>query len=248
VKISPGRSKPEGGHGHHWFSALGVADKNTMKKKLGEMFTTSIREGSLEDAQGKKCYSKSLNDALLVKTIAIEGEAQTMYPIVAWGSKYNATVTDVREWQNGVEAWAKIQLAGPALWLFATDYYRNRGRYIRGSSVEVNVAALGYWAKPAMRRKIRDESGKKYSTETMCALIPLGLKRAAWPDDFWFQGEVLDTRKLNDYVMFHTRLIRQMEDGSDLKIWICVQRGLVAGQIDTGGYASGALWLQGSLV
>ena len=63
------RRKPEGGHGHHWFSALGVADKNVMKKKLGELFATSLREGSLENVKEMKCYSKKLNDFLLIKTI-----------------------------------------------------------------------------------------------------------------------------------------------------------------------------------
>lgn len=242
------RRKPEGGHGHHWFSALGVADNNVMKKKLGELFATSLREGSLENVKGMKCYSKKLNDFLLIKTITIGEEAQTMYPVVKCGSSYKATVLDVSEWENGVEAWARIQVAGPTFWLFAADYYRNRERYVRDSSVEVSTAALGYWAKPASPREIKDESGKEYSTETMCALIPLSLRRKAWPDDFWFQGQVLETRKLNEYVLFRTRLIRQMKDGSDFDIWICVQGDLVAGQINVGSYLSGAFWLQGFLV
>jgi len=248
MKIFGGRKKPEGGHGHHWFSALGMVDRNAMMKMLREVFTTSIREGSLEVLEGTKCYSKSLNDFLMIKTITIGEEAQTMYPIFTLGRKYDAKVIDVSEWQNGVEAWAKIQLAGPALWLFAADYYRNRDRYVRDSSVEMSLAALGYWVKPAMQEKIKDKSGKEYSTETMCALIPLSVRRKAWPDDFWFQGEVLETRRQNSYILFRTRLIREMEDGSDFEIWICVRQGLVSGEIDAGGYASGALWLQGFLV
>lgn len=242
------RRKPEGAHGHHWFSALGVADKNTMRKKLGELFATSLREGSLENVKGTRCYSRSLNDFLLIRTITIGEEAQTMYPVVACGSNYKATVLNVSEWENGVEAWARIQVAGPTLSLFAADYYRNKERYVRDSSVEVSVAALGYWAKPGLHRKIKDESGKEYSTGTMCALIPLSLRRKARPDDFWFQGQVLDARKLDEYVLFRTRLIRQMKDGSDFDIWVCVRGGLVVGQIDIGSYLSGALWLQGFLI
>ena len=85
---------------------------------------------------------------------------QTIYPCHK-GICHEVTIKKVFEWENHIEAivWAETENLSFAF--FATDYYKNKGKYVAGSKMNIDLAASAYTIEEAEREIVLDEETSK---------------------------------------------------------------------------------------
>lgn len=130
----------------------------------------------------------------------------SIYPVLA-GKVYEATVDEVLEWSNHIEATIYVTIGESQFAFFATDYCYNKKKYVVGEKITISLAALGNKVSEASRgfeftgqqaidflaktgqEPEYDEDGNvepvKFSTEQLVAFLNTNEK---CPDEATFQS------------------------------------------------------------
>ncbi len=237
---------PSGGHGSHFEAALG-----NMKLVEGLVMMAAGEPDKKEDlkvetpAFGKTSANvgiKGVNASLDVLSLVVNGQLYTGYPINTNTTKYETIVKSVDQWKNALEAWVTANTGDATLSFFALDYYKNKGKYAAGSKLKVKLGAFAYRVTKANEGIVGKK--EKFAVDKMCAILPASLKsESAYPDDYMFQGQVIDIIEFGPNRVFKTK-VAIFGKGS-LELWIYALGSVITGNFKKWDYISGVLWLQG---
>jgi len=247
------KKKPSGSHGSHFSACFPEEGLAQMMVKLSVNKPDKSEEllVNLPDFKNAKLIvdSKIIDESLLVKVLIVNGTIYTAYPINRNFVKLkDCKNPKVNEWQNELEGWVNIH-AGPAtLEFFAVDYYKNKDRYKNSKQLDISFSGIAYSISKSKGEEFDSKYGK-IKTDKMCCLIPVDFKEEnAFPDDYFFRGEVLDIK--TDKVDGNSFFVKVINAEKELvfSIWIRCSSDGIKDKIKKGDYVSGRLWLQGTLV
>lgn len=239
---------PSGSHGSHFEAVLG--NLNLVKGLVMMAASEPDRKEDLKvetPAFGKTPAHigiKAVNAALEVLSLVVNGQFYTGYPININTTKYEAEVKGVAQWKNALEGWVTAKIGDATLNFFAIDYYKNKAKYAPSSKLKVKLGAFAYSVTKGNEGTIGKK--EKFSIDKMCAILPASLKReSAYPDDYLFQGQVMDVIEFGQNKVYKTKVA--VFSKSSLEIWIYSLATAVKGDFEKGDYISGIMWLQGSI-
>ncbi len=134
----------------------------------------------------------------------------TIYPCHK-GTCHEVTIKKVFEWENHIEAIVWAETGDLEFAFFATDYYKNKGMYVVGSKLNIDLAASAYIIEEAEREIVLDEeTSKKFRNDMGIEdeydengnLIPITLSQESlvallnhnksFPDDAEFASPIED--------------------------------------------------------
>ena len=190
---------------------------------------------------------------------------QTIYPCHK-GISHEVTIKKVFEWENHIEAivWAETESLSFAF--FATDYYKNKGRYIVGSKMNIDLAASAYTIEEAEReivldedtsKKFRNDMGIEEEYDENGVLIPIRLScenlvalinhNESCPDDAEFASpiEEIETANLLDKE-FMKATISICHEPEETFIPLYFKSELLS-NAEKGMPVRGFLWMQGQI-
>lgn len=161
-------------HGSHWRCVssdfqkeMGTFIQNAVEngKVAGQNETDFCLEEDNTKVHGKVFeleYSLDEKDDLSVRVIiaAQEGSNQfvSFYPVVRNGVKVSVKINDIKEWQNGLEAWIEGSFPdGRDITFFDADYALNKEKYEIGKTYNFIIGALSYYAEEPETKGIKLE-------------------------------------------------------------------------------------------
>lgn len=271
-------------HGNHWDCVLADLEKEfagLLKTAVenasvicGEVETDyNLDEGIQHGRIAELEYSEKPDDEISIRLIISHTEESnqliSMYPCVKAGVSILLKITEITEWQNGVEAWIRGELAdGRSISFFDANYAVNKDKYKIDEQYNFVIGALAYNAKEpeskgfsfegqkAIDFKAKlgeapeyDEDGNVkpiyFSTETLCALFQTSLAL----DDAEYITTVEDIKTVSalgkSFWKFDT--LYRSEDDGDLKIPTFVLKSEKNKALDKATQIQGVLWLTGYL-
>ncbi len=271
-------------HGDHWDCVL------KSKEEFAKILSDSIEKGSLY-AQTETDYT--LNTKLHGKVVILEFDAGDSdspitvrnviaqdndnklslvsgYPVVRRGVLIPLKITEIKEWENGLEAWVTGELVDErTITFFDADYAVNKDKYEIGKPMDFIIGALAYFAKEPESKGFKfegqqaidfkaklgeepeyDEEGNvkpvEFSTENLCAFFQAGHA----PDDVEFITTVEEVKTItalgNNYWSFNT--IYRGEDDNEEEIPTYVLKSEENNSLNEATQLQGLLWLTGYLV
>lgn len=239
---------PSGSHGSHFEAALG-----DMKLVEGLAMMAASEPDRKEDlkvetpAFGKTPAHvgiKGINASLEVLSLVVNDQFYTAYPVNTNTTKYEVIVKGVVQWKNALEGWITAKVGDATLNFFALDYYKNKAKYSSGSKLKVKLGAFAYSVTKGSEGTVGKK--QKFSVDRMCAILPASMKsESAYPDDYMFQGQVMDVIEFGPNRVFKTKVA--IFSKFSLEIWIYSLAAVVKGDFKKGDYISGVMWLQGSI-
>ena len=193
-------------------------------------------------------------------------EFVSCYPVLAPDIRIPATIVKVEPWSNLIEATVTCMIDDTlTVAFFATDYVWNKDRYIEGSKLYLDFAAIAYSAKEASRgfkfegqkaidflskigkKPDYDEKGNvmpvNFSTEHLVAFMNVN---EDYPDDAQFQsplGNIIHHKALN--IGFSKSLISIKHD-PERKVPLYFKSEFLP-DASNGMPVQGVLWLQGCI-
>lgn len=272
-------------HGDHWDCIL----KNK-EEEFAKILSDSIEKGSLY-AQAETDYT--LNAKLHGKVVILEFDAEDStspitvrnviaqdndnklslvsgYPVVRQGVLIPLKITEIKEWENGLEAWVTGELADErTITFFDADYAVNKDKYEIGKIMDFIIGALAYFANEPESKGFKfegqqaidfkaklgekpeyDEEGNvkpvEFSTESLCAFLQAGHA----PDDVEFITTVEEVKTItalgNNYWSFNT--IYRGEDDNEEEIPTYVLKSEENNSLNEATQLQGLIWLTGYLV
>lgn len=271
-------------HGTHWDCIL-----ENKEKEFHNLLAASIREGTLygqtecdytlrENLHGKVVvieFDEGDSDSdIVIRDIIAEGkdgknELVSGYPVVRGGVHIPLKIEEIKEWENGLEAWITGELVdGSLITFFDADYAINKDKYVIGKPLDFIIGALAYYAEEfefkgfsfegqeAIDFKAKtgekpefDEEGNvkpvQLSTKKLCAFFQLN--RA--PDDAEFITTVEDIKTVKalgkSFRKFNT--IYRRDEGTEDEIPTYVLKTNDNNSLDKAAQIQGVLWLTGYL-
>jgi len=179
-------------------------------------------------------------------------------------------ITEIKEWENGLEAWVTGELVDErTITFFDADYAVNKDKYEIGKTMDFIIGALAYFAKEPESKGFKfegqqaidfkaklgeepeyDEEGNvkpvEFSTESLCAFLQAGHA----PDDVEFITTVEEVKTItalgNNYWSFNT--IYRGEDDNEEEIPTYVLKSEENNSLNEATQLQGLLWLTGYLV
>lgn len=273
-------------HGDHWDCIL-----QNPKEEFGLLISESIKKGSLyaETESDYKLDEKPLHgkvamleydggnpeSEIVIRTVVAADDDKKLqlvsgYPLVKNGVELSLKITEIEEWQNGLEAWITAELQnGLILTFFDTDYAVNKEKYEIGNSYNFVIGALAYDAEePAskgfsfegqeaidFKAKLGeepeyDDNGNvkpiNFSTESLCAFFQTGHAK----DDAEFITTVENIKNAdafgNTFWKFNV-IYRANSEEDDTKIPTCVLKTKDNSSLDATTQIQGLLCLTGYL-
>ena len=272
-------------HGDHWDCVL-----KSKEEEFAKILSDSIEKGSLY-AQTETDYT--LNTKLHGKVAILEFDAgdsaspitvrnviaqdndnklslASGYPVVRRGVQIPLKITEIKEWENGLEAWVTGELVDErTITFFDADYAVNKDKYEIGKTMDFIIGALAYFAKEPESKGFKfegqqaidfkaklgeepeyDEEGNvkpvEFSTERLCAFLQAGHA----PDDVEFITTVEEVKTItalgNNYWSFNT--IYRGEDDNEEEIPTFILKSEKNNSLDKATQLQGLLWLTGYLV
>lgn len=273
-------------HGDHWDCVL-----QNPNEEFAPLISKSIEKGSLyaESESDYKLDEKPLHgkvaileydggnpeSEIVIRSVIAPDEDKKLtlvsgYPLVKNGVELSLKITEIEEWQNGLEAWITAELPnGLILTFFDTDYAVNKEKYKAGNSYNFVIGALAYDAEePAtkgfsfegqkaidFKAKLGeepeyDENGNvkpiNFSTETLCAFFQAGHAK----DDAEFITTVENVESIeafgNSFWKFNV-IYRADSEEDDTKIPTCILKSKANNGLSAATQVQGLLWLTGYL-
>ncbi len=199
-------------------------------------------------------------------------ELVSFYPLLDSVDRVKAKITDVSEWQDMIEATVTCEVdcddedfGSLEISFFATDYAWNKSKYIVGEYLYLDLAALAYSAKEAIRHfsfkgqqaidylaksgrePEYDENGNvkpvDFSTEILVAFMNTD---DDFPDDFEFHSPIRNVEKINSVGVDLYRCEVLFMHDPDRPLALYFKREFIPKPED-GMPISGWLWLQGRI-
>ena len=200
-------------HGNHWDCIL-----ENGKNEISQAISESIEKGK---AYGETICDYILDEKLHGKVLMLEFDngvktspivvrsviaatkdnkltLVSAYPVVKGGIVLSLEITEIKEWENGLEGWITAELPdGGSLTFFDADYAINKEKYEIGQSYDFILGALAYFAEEPESKGFKfegqkaidfkekigeepdyDEEGNvkpvEFSTASLCAFLQAG--------------------------------------------------------------------------
>lgn len=199
-------------------------------------------------------------------------ELISFYPLLDPVERVKAKITDMSEWKNMIEATITCEVdcddedfGSLEISFFATDYAWNKSKYIVGEYLYLDLAALAYSAKEAIRHfsfkgqqaidylaksgrePEYDENGNvkpvEFSTEILVAFMNTD---DDFPDDFEFHSPIRNVEKINSVGVDLYRCEMLFMHDPDRPLALYFKREFIP-KTEDGMPISGWLWLQGHI-
>ena len=149
-------------HGNHWDCILEDA-KNEIYQEIsdsiekGKPYGDTICDYNLDEKlHGKVAmleFDNGDNDSpIVVRNVVATTKDNKLtlvsgYPVVKDGILLPLKITEIKEWDNGLEGWITAELSdGRSLTFFDADYAINKEKYEIGQSYDFILGALAYYA------------------------------------------------------------------------------------------------------
>ena len=275
--------KKEQGHGDHIGAIMEprdfLANHLTRLLNTSELVNKCFTQAVSDTANGEKTnvftLAKRDNDITWVGLI-VEGkdtnEFVSCFPLLKPAGRVKAKIVEVGEWTNMVEATITCEIddydgenEGIELSFFATDYARNKARYIVGEYCYIDLAAIAYSAHEGERgfsfegqkaigflSKIGqapdyDENGNvqpvHFNTENLVQFLN---HNDDYPDDVQFQSPITNITSINTVGVDLYRCEMLFKHYPDRKLALYFKREFIPEPTD-GMPVAGMMWLQGSI-
>lgn len=271
-------------HGNHWDCIL-----EDTKNEINQAISDSIEKGKLygdttcdynldEKLHGKVAmleFDNGDNDSpIVVRSVVATTKDNKLtlvsgYPAVKGGILLPLKITEIKEWDNGLEGWITAELSdGRELTFFDADYAINKEKYEIGQSYDFILGALAYYAAEPESKGFKfegqqaidfkakmgeepeyDEDGNvkpiEFSTASLCAFLQAGHA----PDEVEYISTVEGVKSVKalgkDFWNFNV-IYRSEEDESE-EIPTFVLKASDNAEIEKADQLQGILWLTGYL-
>lgn len=273
-------------HGDHWDCVF-----TDPEKEFGETVQTAIENGELvgqtetdylleeentEKSHGKVFeieYSKQKDDALSVRVVIAasddSNQLMSMYPVVRDGTIIPITITEIKEWTNGLEAWIEGELSdGRPITFFDADYALNKEKYEVGKSYDFIIGCLSYTAEEPESKGFKfegqqaidfkakmgeepeyDEDGKvkpiEFSTASLCAFMQAGHA----PDEVEFISTIEEVQEVQsfDKIFWKYDVIYRAEGDTETLIPMYTLKTDENKSLEKADQIQGVAWITGYL-
>jgi hypothetical protein len=270
-------------HGSHWECIFEDTEKlfpemmGTVIEKsttvIGDVETNYKQE---EETRGRVIeieYSEKGKESISIRSVCCVAndsiQLMSMYPCVKEGVVLPLKIIEIKEWENGLEAWIIGELQDDrTITFFDANYAVNKDKYVIGKAYDFMVGGLAYFAKEPetkgfsfegqeaidFKAKIGeepeyDDEGNvmpvKFSTEQLCAFLQTGPA----PDDVDFITTVEDVKEVNalenSFWKFET-VYRGMDGEEKIPTYVLKSEENMA--LDKATQLQGVLWLTGFLM
>lgn len=271
-------------HGDHWDCILQNPETELMQvisdslengNLYGETVCDYILEKNLHGKVSMLEYDRNdKKSSIVVRSVVATNENDKLslvssYPVVKRGTILSLKITEIKEWNNGLEAWLTAEVSDDMeLTFFDADYAINKEKYKIGNFYEFIIGAFGYFAEEPESKGFTfegqkaidfnakmgkapdyDEEGNvkpiEFSTENLCAFLQT--KKA--PDEAEFITTVKTVKSVNsfgkDFWTFNV-IYRTYED-DEIEIPTFVLKSEENESIQKAKQLQGLLWLTGYL-
>lgn len=199
-------------HGNHWDCVLSDPEKDfsatiTTALENGELVGQNETDYSLDEDKSKKTHGKvfelgylnrhddSLSVRILIAALEDSNQVISMYPVVKDGALFSLKITEIKEWNNGLEGWITAEFPDEKeITFFDADYGLNKDKYEIGKNYNFIIGALSYVATEPETKGFKlegqeaidfkaktgeapdyDENGNvkpvEFSTENLCSFM-----------------------------------------------------------------------------
>lgn len=219
-------------HGNHWDCIL--TEDNEFEKILpmsleksavyGQIEADYILDNKMHGTVSVLEYDGGSEGPLVIRNVIAENEekANTLasgYPVVRDGTLLPITITEIKEWTNGLEAWIEGELSdGRPITFFDADYALNKEKYEVGKSYDFIIGCLSYTAEEPESKGFKfegqqaidfkakmgeepeyDDGGHvkaiEFSTASLCAFMQVGHA----PDEVEFISTVETVQEVQSF-------------------------------------------------
>lgn len=271
-------------HGNHWDCIL-EDPKNEINNAISESLEKSSLYGKTEcdynldeKLHGEVAmleYDKGDSDSPIVvrNVIATDKDNKNTlvsgYPVVRGGNLLPLKITEIKEWDNGLEAWITAELNdGRDFTFFDADYAINKDKYEVGKSYDFIIGALAYYAEEPESKGFKfedqqaidfkakmgeepeyDEEGNvkpiEFSTANLCAF----LQGSHAPDEVEYISTVEDVKAVKAYgnAFWKFDVIYRSEEEDSVEVPTFVLQSKDNAELPKATQLQGILWLTGYL-
>lgn len=271
-------------HGNHWDCILedakneinqAIADSIEKAKPYGDTTCDYNLDEKLHGKVAMLEFDNGDNDSpIVVRSVVATTKDNKLtlvsgYPVVKDGILLPLKITEIKEWDNGLEGWITAELSdGRGLTFFDVDYAINKEKYEIGQSYDFILGALAYYATEPESKGFKfegqqaidfkakmgeepeyDEDGNvkpvEFSTASLCAFLQAGHA----PDEVEYISTVEEVKSVKamgkNYWNFNV-IYRSEEDESE-EIPTFVLKSPDNAEIQKADQLQGILWLTGYL-
>lgn len=230
-----------GSHGSHWDTVAETREE--IETAIGAV----VREGERTEGRtlaGETVLGHDHPAGMSVHTrgISVGGTLETAFP-VGDGVATTATVEDVVEWANGVEAQLELSVAGERIGAFDAGYFARDRDYRAGDDLDVELSAFAYDLDRAEAETAETEDGKRVSTEGMVGAVPV---EGGDLDEFVFRStpeRVIETT-FQDRTVYRIRLPLVRDGAESLSVDLYASHHVTGFRPQEGRDLEGVVWIQ----
>lgn len=240
VGVDPDDDRKTGAHGAHWDPLLPT-------EELREATVEAVEGGDPVagrplDGHEVQGYRHPADGPVRTCTVAVDGTVATAYP-TAEGMVHDATVTEVVDWANDVEAQLAVEVAGRRAGLFDAAYFARDRDYAPGDDVRLELAAFAYELEhTGGDGDVDPDAGP---AEGPGVFVGFG---GGDVDDYLFMGRV-EAASRHRYRGRTVRRFRVPFVGDDVEIPVYAAERVIDGEVpQPGEEVEGVVWLQGRIV
>lgn len=271
-------------HGNHWDCILddpeneinqAISDSIEKGKPYGEATCDYNLDEKLHGKVAMLEYDNGNSDSpIVVRSVVATTKENNLtlvsgYPVVKDGNLIPLKITEIKEWDNGLEGWITAELSdGRNLTFFDADYSINKDKYEIGKSYDFILGALAYYAAEPESKGFKfegqqaidfkakmgeepeyDEEGNvkpiEFSTANLCAFLQAGHA----PDEVEYISTVEEVKsvKAMDKNFWSFNVIYRSEEDENTEIPAFVLKSTDNKGIQKAEQLQGILWLTGYL-
>lgn len=242
-------------HGSHWSAVLGEEPEKESQAILGtidQAVQNSQSATVFELKKGRKTQEIVLIEtefnAITVSVILVENELWSAYPKLnssLFPSQHKAEIPTVLEWDNHIEAQIVAELFRPEVKLefFATDYLKNKDKYVDAKSLHLNLSGIAYAIGIGGAESFEgSRSGIKFAPNFT------GLFPSEYRSEYDFIGEIKEVQTAKflekDALVLYTKVCGTEEEEFTLPLGVL--KSSVERTPQKGEFVQSAFWLAGN--
>ena len=235
-------------------------------KSVCKFSNKSIKNDEVEIVALRIGTDMGMTALLLNSEVEDKYDFLTVYPMHK-GMSHRLHITEVQELKSQIEAIVHAETEELSLAFFATDYFLNKGKYLIGNQIDVELSACAYSLYEGEEETVLDEEtssrmrkdmGLKEEFDEDGKLKPLTLYNGElvaflandeddYPDDVSFASKVKSVKSVslfgNKYVKATISICHEPEE---TYIPLYLKKEMLEG-VHKGTLLRGAFWLQGRI-
>ena len=231
-------------HGSHWDTLVPDDGREaTIKDQVMEAVSTGEPIEGV-DLDGTPVTGHRVQDGPLgTVAVSVGQQIATAYP-VAEGVTHTVDMTELNEWEAGIEAWLSGTLADARITTFASNYFQYPAERF-GGECDVSLAILMYTVGQADNEVVVDEQGNEQEVSSDFAGFRPWERGA--PDDYVLRTTI-DTVEPISYGKFDAYRIEaplfRTPDEQEFDVALYVGTHLIDDEPHPGDQIEGAGWMQ----